>query len=93
MDQFNPLAPAYFEEKRVTTRQKSFTAAHLHFNRGNSTYEALVRNISQTGARLRFGDVIDLPSEFEIRVGRDGVYQKAHIAWRHGFEIGVEFAA
>jgi hypothetical protein len=93
MEHYYPSAPAHFEEKRNATRQKAFTAAHVHFNRGNSTYEALVRNVSSTGARLKFGDVIELPAEFELRVGKDGSYQKAHVAWRHGFEIGVAFAA
>jgi hypothetical protein len=93
MEHFYPAAPAPFDEKRSATRQKTFTAAHVHFNRGNSTYEALVRNVSTTGARLRFGDVVELPSEFEIRVSSGGNYHTAHVAWRHGLEIGVEFAA
>lgn len=93
MEHFYPAALAAFDEKRGATRQKAFTAAHIHFNRGSSSYEALVRNISATGARLRFGDVIELPPEFEIKVGSNNLYHKAHVAWRHGFEVGVEFAA
>ena len=91
MDLSYPDLPQTHGEKRGAIRQKSFTAAHLQFNRGNSTYEALVRNVSQTGARLRFGDVVDLPAEFEIRVGKDCSYHKARVAWRHGFDIGVAF--
>ena len=92
MEHFYPSSPARFDEKRGATRQKAFTAAHLQFNRGNSTYEALVRNVSATGAKLRFGELIELPPEFEIKVGTNNAYHKAHVAWRHGFEIGVVFA-
>jgi hypothetical protein len=91
MEHFYPAAPTH-TEKRNAKRQKTFTAAHLQFNRGNSTYEALVKNVSASGAKLRFGDVVELPAEFDIRVGKDGPYQKAYVAWRHGFEIGVAFA-
>jgi hypothetical protein len=93
MEHFYPAAPASFDEKRNATRQKAFTAAHLHFNRGNSTYEAVVRNVSATGAKLKFGELIALPPEFEIKIGTGGHYQTAHVAWRHGFEIGVQFDA
>ena len=92
MEHFYPSAPSHIE-KRNATRQKSFTTAHLEFNRGTSTYEALVKNVSASGAKLGFGDVVELPTEFNISVGKDGPYKKAHIAWRHGFEIGVVFAA
>jgi hypothetical protein len=92
MEHFYPAAPTHIE-KRKATRQKSFNAAHLQFNRGTSTYEALVKNVSANGAKLRFGDVVELPVEFDIRVGKDGPYQKAHVAWRYGFEIGIAFDA
>lgn len=82
-----------FEEKRIATRQKAFTSAHVHFNRGNSSYEALVRNVSETGVKLQFGELIELPENFEIRVGKTGPYKKAHVAWRQGFETGVNFSA
>jgi PilZ domain len=93
MELYDNLASVGLEEKRGATRQKAFTAAHVHFNRGTSTYEALVRNISATGAKLKFGELIELPTEFQIKVGATGNYHTAHVAWRHGFEIGVEFTA
>ena len=92
MDHFYPAASTH-SEKRKAIRQKSFTAAHLQFNRGNSTYEALVRNVSAKGAKLRFGELIELPPQFEIKVGSSGSYHKAHVAWRHGYEVGVAFTA
>lgn len=93
MEHFYPAAPIAFNEKRRTLRQKAFTSAHVHFNQGCSSYEAIVKNVSASGARLRFGDVVELPAEFDIRVGQDGSCRKALVAWRHGFEIGVAFAS
>ncbi|MGL4405685.1 MAG: PilZ domain-containing protein [Notoacmeibacter sp.] len=80
-------------EKRSAIRQKAFTGAHVHFNRGNSAYEALVRNVSVSGAKLKFGELIELPAEFEIKVGADGKHKRAHVAWRRGFEVGVVFTS
>jgi hypothetical protein len=88
-----PCSTLQTTEKRRATRQKAFVAAHLQFNKGNSTYEALVKNLSTTGVKLRFGELIDLPPEFAIKVGAENTYHKAHVAWRQGFEIGVAFAA
>ena len=93
MEHFYPAAPIAFNHKRRALRQKAFTSAHVYFNQGCSSYEAIVRIVSASGARLRFGDVVELPVEFDIRVGKDGSYHKAQVAWRHGFEIGVAFAS
>ena len=91
MEDFNAINAFTFEEKRRATRQKAYTAAHVHFNKANSSYEALVRNMSATGARLKFGEMIALPKEFEVQVGKGNSYHTAHVAWQCGLEIGVAF--
>jgi hypothetical protein len=89
---FDLMAPSISEERRLAPRQRALTRAHIRFNRNNSSYEALVRNIAADGARLRFGDRVDLPAEFEIRIGTEGAYRPARIAWRQGYDMGVAFS-
>jgi hypothetical protein len=93
MEHLNLSAHMQSHEKRAGIRQKSFTGGHIHFNRGNSTYETVVRNVSATGAKLKFAELITLPAEFELKIGHDASYRKARVAWRHGFEIGIAFTS
>jgi hypothetical protein len=79
-------------ERRIAPRQRAVLAAHIRFNRLNSSYEARVRDVSANGARLRFGDRAELPDDFEMRVGTEGAYRPASVAWRHGFDYGIAFA-
>ena len=79
------------DERRATPRNRSLKVAHVVFNNHRSSYEALVRNLTDDGARLQFADRADLPSSFEIRVGTDGPYRRAEKRWQLGFDIGIRF--
>ena len=78
-------------ERRATPRNRSLKAAHVVFNNHCSSYEALVRNLTDEGARLQFSDRAELPSLFEVRVGADGPYRRAEKRWQLGFDIGIRF--
>ena len=41
-------------ERRISTRQKSFLRGCIQFNHRRTTIDCLVRDISDTGARLIF---------------------------------------
>jgi hypothetical protein len=57
-----------------------------------------MRDISQTGARLRIGKGTDvgeaqLPSKFILAISKSGnVFRPCELVWRHKDEIGVRFA-
>lgn len=78
-------------ERRAATRLRALKGAHIRFNKGYGAYEAVVRDMGEAGARLRFGDVIELPTLFEIRIGADGEYRSARVQWRRGLETGIRF--
>jgi hypothetical protein len=78
-------------ERRAAGRRRAYQSAHIRFNRNNSSYEALVRDFSPGGAKLRFGDRAELPENFEMRIGSDGDYRVATVAWRQGFECGIAY--
>jgi hypothetical protein len=80
-----------WSERRTAGRRRAYQTAHIRFNRNNSSYEALVRDFSPGGAKLRFGDRAELPERFEMRIGADGAYRVATVAWRHGFECGIAY--
>jgi hypothetical protein len=84
---------ALIAERRLTARPRALKSAHIRFNKGFSAYEAIVRDISKGGARLRFGDFVDVPGRFEMRIRPDEEWRGAVVCWRQGFDVGVRFSS
>ncbi len=90
MDHIETERPAT-QERRSAGRRRVLKGATLTFNRGYGAFECLVRNISQTGARLSFGETSAVPAAFSLSIkGEDGAIN-ARVRWRSLTEIGVEF--
>ena len=77
-------------ERRAAIRQRVFKGAVLSFNRGFSTFECVVKNLSDGGARLNLGDTFPVPSECTLRFA-DKVQRPVSVRWRSATGIGVQF--
>jgi hypothetical protein len=78
-------------EHRAAPRLRSLLAAKIIFNNGNSTLDCLVRNISESGAKLAVSTVVTLPERFDLLIPQKGTARRAQIRWRNADEIGVTF--
>lgn len=78
-------------DRRCEPRLRALKGAHIVFNKGYSSYDCLVRDLTQHGARLKFGDRADLPEQFDIAIGESGELRPARICWRKPDEIGIRF--
>ena len=83
--------PAY--DQRVAPRLKALLAAKISFNNGQSALDCLIRNLSDTGAKLIVSAAVTLPECFDLIIAQKSVTRRARIAWRRGEEIGVRFEA
>jgi hypothetical protein len=81
-----------FEDRRRETRRRVFKGATVSFNRGYGAMECVVRNQSEEGARLSFGDIASVPPRFGLRLSGEAAARDATVIWRGGREIGVSFA-
>jgi hypothetical protein len=79
-------------EARRAPRVRSMLGAQIVFNNKLSSIECHVRNVSPRGAKLIVGELLSLPQEFELNVPAKGKTYQAHVCWRRGDEVGVEFA-
>ena len=79
------------EEHRIAPRQRVLKGGRIVINDGFSTFQCTVRNLSNTGARLKVASVIGVPDTFEL-VMDDGRKFACTIAWKTEFEIGVKLA-
>jgi hypothetical protein len=86
------------EERRTSLRKTVSLPAGLYHPDGKPICGCIMRDISQTGARLKIGkgaDVDDgqLPTKFILAISKSGnVFRPCELVWRHKDEIGVRFA-
>jgi hypothetical protein len=87
----NGLDGNVFTERRAAQRHKVLKGATLHFNRGYGALECVVRNLSDNGARLAFGDIAAVPSRFDFRLSGAAAARPAVVRWRGVEDVGIEF--
>jgi hypothetical protein len=78
-------------ERRNTTRKKAFLQGRIYFNNRRSALDCLIRDISDTGAKLIFSDSVQTPDTIELYVPHKEQTLRAVVQWRRGDEIGVAF--
>lgn len=79
-----------FEDRRKETRHRALKGGRLTFNQGYGALECVVRNVSERGARLRFGDTSGVPSRFDLQISDDERIRVAQVRWRTLTDVGVE---
>jgi hypothetical protein len=80
-----------FADRRSIERRRVLKGARLSFNKGYGAFECLVRNVSDSGARLTFGDSSAVPSQFDLLISGDDVARRATVRWRTMTALGVSF--
>jgi PilZ domain len=78
-------------ERRSSSRQKSFLQGRIYFNNRRSTVDCLIRDLSETGARLKFSEAITVPESMELYIPNREEIHRARVEWRSGNEMGVSF--
>jgi hypothetical protein len=78
-------------EERGPVRRRILKAGIACFNGRHSTLPCTVRDLSDTGARVRSNGSINVPDTFELHIELDGLWANCEVIWRRGEEIGVRF--
>ncbi len=82
-----------FEDRRKEMRHRVFKGGKLTFNRGYGALECVVRNLSASGARLRFGETSGVPARFDLQIAGEPGIRSAQVRWRSLTDAGIEFDA
>ncbi|EKF20860.1 hypothetical protein [Nitratireductor pacificus] len=80
-----------FPERRGALRRRVLKGARLRWKDGFCTLAGTMRDQSETGARIRFGDICAVPADFMLEIAGGGKPRRARIRWRSLTEIGVTF--
>ncbi|MBX9772872.1 MAG: PilZ domain-containing protein [Xanthobacteraceae bacterium] len=78
-------------ERRSSARQKSFLQGRIYFNNRRSSVDCLIRDYSETGARLKFSESIAVPEAIELYIPNKEESHRARVEWRSGNEMGISF--
>ncbi len=79
------------EERRRKTRRRCLIGARVVFNNRSSTLSCTLRNQSEDGCLLSFGETPYLPNQIEIVLDNRNTLMPARIVWRRNFNIGIAF--
>ena len=77
-------------ERRKEPRSRSYLGGTIAFNGRRSTASCLVRNTSNSGAKLAVDNDAFLPDIFELHVPQREAGYRARMKWRSQSEAGVE---
>jgi len=79
-------------DHRLNHRRRSLIGAQIVSNNGFSTLDCLVKDISESGARLKVENTLAVPEKFSLSLS-DGRRFESTVQWRRADMVGVQFAA
>jgi hypothetical protein len=78
-------------ERRADQRHRVLKGGTLHFNKGYSSLECVIRDLSATGARIQMGETFGVPSRFTMSISGETTRIEASLRWRNSRSIGLSF--
>jgi hypothetical protein len=76
---------------RMAPRRRVLKSGIAASNDRRLTVNCTVRDLSDTGARLRVEGSMTVPDTFELLIPLDGLEASCQVVWRKGGEVGVRF--
>lgn len=78
------------EERRQSLRRRTLLSGRVEFL-DRSTFECVIRNMSDTGAKVRCDQQIALPDVFTLVIEKREEKHEVRAVWRSQDEIGLKF--
>lgn len=78
-------------ERRSVKRHRVFKQGKIIVDGGKTVLDCTVRDLSETGARLRLSGMLVVPSNFDLLVVGSGSSRPVHRVWQRSNELGVAF--
>jgi hypothetical protein len=75
---------------RSNQRRRILKSGKIGFN-GGGAIDAMVRNLSETGALLHVESILDIPNDFTLFIDADNFKRQCKIVWRNPTKIAVRF--
>jgi|SRR6476661_8460023 PilZ domain-containing protein len=82
---------AVIKDKRKSDRQRLFLRGFVRMPHNNATTDCIVRDVSPTGAKLRFRCPPQITELFELHVPAKGQIVQSKVIWIDDCEVGISF--
>jgi two-component system cell cycle response regulator len=79
------------DRRRGAARRRVLKPGKIMRVDNQSLVDCQMRDVSDTGARLRCADQASVPKEFYLIFPADGMKCLARVMWRRGDELGIHF--
>lgn len=79
------------DERRDGKRNRMLKGGIIAFGARHATLPCVLRDLSDTGARLQVAQGSSVPDTFELIVELDGLEAQCQVVWRKPAEVGVTF--
>ena len=77
-------------ERRNTARSRILKVAKVILGT-SSVIDCVVRNVTNTGARIHIPNTVDLPEAFDLTFDGGYSFRSCRVVWRSITETGVQF--
>ncbi|MEZ5997447.1 MAG: PilZ domain-containing protein [Hyphomonas sp.] len=92
---FIPESAGGGEEHRASARHRVLKGARIVYNDGHSSGEVLIRDLSDTGAKVKLADAWVVPARFDLIIlnPNSGYSEKraCEKRWQRGVLVGLRF--
>jgi hypothetical protein len=79
------------EEPNVAIRQRTFLKGMLYYDNRRASIECVVRDMSDSGARLTFEHPVTIPDNIELFIPQKQLTLRALVRRRGSNEVGIAF--
>ena len=79
------------EQPQVATRQRTFLKGTLYYDNRRASVECVIRDMSDSGARLTFEHPVIVPDNVELFIPQKQQTLRARVQRRGPNEIGIAF--
>ena len=80
------------ENNRRHARQRTLRTAKIIYHNRTCVADCQIRDMSQTGCRIRVASTANLPRHFELKITGVAETKLCEVKWRSPEELGVLFA-
>lgn len=81
------------DEPKIASRQRTFLRGVLYYDNRRASIECVVRDMSDSGARLTFDHPATVPDSVELFIPNKQQTLRARVRRRAPNEVGIEFEA
>jgi len=81
-------------DQRQSQRHRTLKKGRIYFNDNTCEKDCMVRDLSETGAKLKFEGWFDCPEFIVLQIpegAQSGQYYDCQVMWRDNVHLGVMF--